>query len=126
MITKETIDLFRVSFASFTAKVPAVLDDMQATADALASSQGKVKELESVLDAMNIANQDLRDANSALDARVAALIRELAAKDHLLGTIANAVQSAQPVQDAIASLQPRAKQIDGTSSRSSTMLADLQ
>lgn len=105
MITRENVELFQVSFGHFIDKVPDVLRDMLATVEAKEAVEKENADLRRCLDAMNVANQDLRDDKAALDKRVGAILAENARLEHALAAIGHAVKQAQPVQDAIASLQ---------------------
>jgi FtsZ-binding cell division protein ZapB len=105
MITRESIELFQVSFDRFMEKVPAVLKDMLATIEAKEALEREIHDIRTCLDAMNVANQDLRDDKKGLDQRLGMLLSENARLEHLLASIGHAVKQAQPVQEALASLQ---------------------
>ncbi len=105
MITRESVELFEVSFSRFMEKVPDVLRDMIETVAAKETVEKENSDLRRCLDAMNVANQDLRDDKAALDKRLGAVLAENARLEHALAAIGHAVKQAQPVQDAIASLQ---------------------
>ena len=105
MITRENLELFKVSFGHFITKVPEVMTDMLATVEAREEADKKISDLELCLDAMNLANQELRDDKARLDTRLGAVLAENARLEHALAAIGNAVKQAQPVQDALASLQ---------------------
>ncbi len=105
MITRESVELFQVSFDRFMEKVPNVLQDMMDTVEAKEAIEKDNADLRRCLDAMNVANQDLRDDKKALDQRLGAVLAENARLEHALAAIGHAVKQAQPVQDALASLQ---------------------
>jgi hypothetical protein len=111
MITRENVELFQVSFGHFIEKVPEVLRDMLATVEAKEAVERENADLRRCLDAMNVANQDLRDDKATLDRRVGAILAENARLEHALSAIGHAVKQAQPVQDAIASLQSNSHKV---------------
>ena len=105
MITRENVELFKVSLGHFMEKVPEVLRDMLATVAAKEAVEKENEDLKRCLDALNVANQDLRDDKERLDARLGAVLADNARLEHALAAIGHAVRQSQPVQDAIAPLQ---------------------
>lgn len=116
MISIETVERFEVSFRHFMEKVPDVLADMRATAEAKEALDRECDDLRRTLDSLNIALQDLRNDKKVLGERIGQLLRENARLEQLLSHIGQSIKEARPVQDGIAALQgphPHAREGDG-------------
>ena len=105
MISTETVERFEVSFRHFMEKVPDVLADMRATAEAKEALDRECDDLRRTLDSLNIALQDLRNDKKVLGERIGQLLRENARLEQLLSHIGQSIKEARPVQDGIAALQ---------------------
>lgn len=104
MITTESVDSFAATLGKIVAQLPAVLDDMRATAVDRQRLLAALEATHREIDSLNITIVDLRDDKRALDGRVTALLAENARIECLLKNIGAAIKESTEVQDSLAEL----------------------
>jgi uncharacterized protein (DUF3084 family) len=124
MITISSVDQMERGTKEMIAKLPAVFNDIRATAEDRERLMGELQTARKDSDLMNATIAELRHDKLQLSARIDALLAENARIQHLLTTLGRAIKESNEVQDGLAAL---AATRNGTivEGNSRTMLAEL-